>query len=72
MSERNNNVCVSIYDFQPDHLYSEDEIAELRKEAWVDLGILIVSAYDERLTPQDLHTLVTIGERFYEEEESFL
>ena len=39
MSERNNNVCVSIYDFQPDHLYSEDEIAELRKEAWVDLGI---------------------------------
>ena len=45
--------------------YSDDEIAILRHKAWVELGVLIVSPSDRRLTTAEAARLREIGERLY-------
>jgi hypothetical protein len=44
---------------------SEDELETLRKRAWREQGILIVSPYDDRLQFFDRTRLCEIGNRFY-------
>lgn len=45
--------------------YSDDEIKILRHKAWVELGVLIVSPSDRRLTTAEALRLREIGERLY-------
>lgn len=44
---------------------SEDELETLRKRAWQEQGILVVSPLDDRLTFFDRTRLCEIGNRFY-------
>lgn len=44
---------------------SEEELEILRKRAWKEQRVLIVSPFDERLTFFDKTRLCEIGNRFY-------
>ena len=48
--------------------YNEEEIASLRQRAWIEQGVLIVSAFDNRLTPSEARRVCFIGERLYGQE----
>ena len=60
---------VTLSDLSHCKTYTDQEIAELRCEAWHELGVLIVSAYDERLTQEELFLLIELGDRLYEKED---
>lgn len=46
-------------------LLNEEEIADLRCKAWSQQGLLIVHAWDRRLTPVEAETVRRIAERLY-------
>lgn len=45
--------------------YDAEEIAALRKRAWREMGLLIVSPSDRRLTEADRRALARIAETLY-------
>ena len=50
--------------------FSDDEIADLRRKAWHEQSLLIVSASDPRLTGPERHHLRKLARRLYEGEPS--
>ena len=44
---------------------SEDELAELRRQAWWEQGLLIAHPWDIRLSPVEARALNQIAERLY-------
>lgn len=45
--------------------FSDDEIAALRKRAWVEQGLLIIRPSDPKLTIREVQVLLEIGQRLY-------
>ena len=45
---------------------SDDELATLRRRAWTEQGLLIVSLCDRKLTQNEASLLRAIAERLYE------
>jgi hypothetical protein len=45
--------------------YDDEEITELRRRAWKEQGIVIISRDDKRLNPRDRKELVRIAEKVY-------
>lgn len=45
--------------------YDHEEIAELRRRAWTEQGLLIASPSDRRLGEHERHLLIRIAEALY-------
>lgn len=50
----------------PGKRYDEEEIAQLREQAWHEQGIVIVSITDPRLLHSERSQLITLAEKLYE------
>jgi len=44
---------------------SDEEIAMLREQAWLEQGLLIVHPWDQKLTPDEAQIIGQIAERLY-------
>ena len=64
MSDHNSNVYTPA-PWQTQSSLSEEEMETLRKRAWREQRILIVSPFDKRLAFFDKTRLCEIGNRFY-------
>ena len=51
-----------------DSNFSEHELLTLRKRAWLEQGILIISPADDRLSTSEQIVLCKIGSRLHEDD----
>ena len=70
MSEEEKDTASPLAEMQGDPPLDAEEIATLRKRAWIEQGILVVSPDQDRVSKQDARTLFSIAEALYGKEDS--
>lgn len=68
MTTDDNRIHISPASMQGPAPYDHEEIADLRRKAWTEQGLLIVSPSDKRLNELDRRRLVRIAEGLYGKE----
>lgn len=70
MSNIDETLLFSLASMQGPPPYDHEEIAELRRRAWTEQGLLIASPSDSRLSDPDRLRLIRIAESLYGKEKS--
>lgn len=65
MTDSDNSFASHFSEMQGQANYNDEEIKELRRRAWVELGVLIASPKDKRLLSYQRRELIRIGHKLY-------
>ncbi len=68
MTRDDETLLSSLASMQGPAPYDHEEIAALRRRAWIEQGILIVSPSDSRLSEKDRQLLIRMAETIYGKE----